>query len=181
MGCPLKVVAPVGQCVNDSKQLPIINVIIAFSVRKGGGMVGAGMKVTIPISLQEDDAVREASVIIEKGWVMSGMVRTGFDMKMSLSHWNAASQGGVQFQDTSFLVKSWRGPAIVEKSGIKHQYKLQNPINERVALTERGACQWAMASSLTGSIAMVSFKMTMPRNPTAEALKRRLASLRWRS
>ena len=63
-------------------------------------------------------AVREALVIMVKGLVMSERVKTGSLLKVAYNVLNAVSHSVVQSHFASFLVRSWRGQAIVEKSGM---------------------------------------------------------------
>ena len=63
-------------------------------------------------------AVSEASVMTVKGLMVSGRARTGPWVKVAFSVLNAASHSVVQSHFAPFLVRSWRGHAIVEKSGM---------------------------------------------------------------
>ena len=63
-------------------------------------------------------AVRKALVMMVKGLVMSGRVKTGSLVKVACSFLNAVSHSVVQSHFALFLVRSWRGQAIVEKSRI---------------------------------------------------------------
>ena len=63
-------------------------------------------------------AVREASVMTVKGLVVSRRVRTGPWAKVTFKVLNVASHSVVQSHFAPFLVRSWRGWAIVEKSGM---------------------------------------------------------------
>ena len=63
-------------------------------------------------------AVSEASVITVKGLVVFGRARTGPWVKVAFNVLNATSHSVVQSHFALFLVRSWRGQAIVEKSGM---------------------------------------------------------------
>ena len=66
-------------------------------------------------------AVSEALVMTVKGLVVSGRARTGPWMKVAFNVLNATSHSVVQSHFAPFLVRSWRGQAIVEKSGMNFQ------------------------------------------------------------
>ena len=51
--CSHEVVTPVLQGLDDNKELPVIDVIILFSRREGGRMIGAGMEIPIGVLLHE--------------------------------------------------------------------------------------------------------------------------------
>ena len=53
-----------------------------------------------------------------KGLVVSGRARTGPWVKVAFNVLNVVSHSVVQSHFAPFLVRSWRGQAIVEKSGI---------------------------------------------------------------
>ena len=61
---------------------------------------------------------REVSVMIEKGWVTSGIWSMGVEEKMHLSSLNAHCCNGVQFQGSFFLVRRLRGVMMLEKFGM---------------------------------------------------------------
>ena len=63
-------------------------------------------------------AVSEALVMTVKGLVVSGRARTGPWMKVAFNVLNATSHSVVQSHFAPFLVRLWRGQAIVEKSGM---------------------------------------------------------------
>ena len=63
-------------------------------------------------------AVREASVMMVNGLATSGIAKTGFFRKASLIVSKAFWHSVVQDHVAPFLVKSWSGRAVVEKSGI---------------------------------------------------------------
>ena len=63
-------------------------------------------------------AVREALVMMVKGLVMSGRVKTGPLVKVACKFLNTVLHPVVQSHFAFFLVRSWRGWAIVEKSRI---------------------------------------------------------------
>ena len=56
-----------------------------------------------------------------KGLVVSGRARTGLWVKVAFNVLNAVSHFVVQSHFAPFLVRSWRGQAIVEKSGMNFQ------------------------------------------------------------
>ena len=66
-------------------------------------------------------AVREALVIMVKGLVVSGRVKTNPWVKVACKILNAVLHLGIQSHFASFLVKSWRGWVIVEKLGMNFQ------------------------------------------------------------
>ena len=66
-------------------------------------------------------AVREALVMTVNGLVMSGRVKTGSWVKVTCRVLNVVLHAIVQSHFTPFLVRSWRGHAIVEKSGMNFQ------------------------------------------------------------
>ena len=66
-------------------------------------------------------AMREALVMTMKGLVVPRRVKTGPWVKVAYKVLNAVLHSVVQFHFVSFLVRSWRGWAIVEKSGINFQ------------------------------------------------------------
>ena len=55
------------------------------------------------------------------GLVMSGRVKTSPWVKVTCRVLNAVLHAIVQSHFTPFLVRSWRGQAIVEKSGMNFQ------------------------------------------------------------
>ena len=64
------------------------------------------------------EAVREASIITKKGLVVSGILITGVDRKVSLSLMNTLSCAFSHWKVIPFLVRSWSGQASVEKLGM---------------------------------------------------------------
>ena len=66
-------------------------------------------------------AVSEASVMTIKGLVVSRRARIGPWMKVAFNVLNATSHSVVQSHFAPFLVRLWRGRAIVEKSGMNFQ------------------------------------------------------------
>ena len=65
--------------------------------------------------------VRKALVMTVNGLVMSGRVKTDLWMKVACRVLNAVLHAVVQSHFTPFLVRSWRGRAIVEKSRMNFQ------------------------------------------------------------
>ena len=65
--------------------------------------------------------VREALVMTVKGLVVSGRVKTGPWVKVACKVLNAVLHSVVQFYFAPFLIRSWKGQAIVEKSGMNFQ------------------------------------------------------------
>ena len=63
-------------------------------------------------------AVREALVMTVKSLVVLGRVKTGPLIKVACKFLNAVSHFVIQSHFAPFLVRSWRGQAIVEKSGM---------------------------------------------------------------
>ena len=63
-------------------------------------------------------AVRKASVMTVKDLVVLGRVKTGPWIKVACKVLNVVLYSVVQFHFAPFLVRSWRGQAIVEKSGM---------------------------------------------------------------
>ena len=63
-------------------------------------------------------AVREVLVMTMKGLVVSGRVKTDPWMKVTCKVLNVVLHSIVQSHFAPFLVRSWRGWAIVEKSGM---------------------------------------------------------------
>ena len=63
-------------------------------------------------------AVREASVMTVKGLVVLERVMTGPLVKVACKFLNAVSYSVVQSHFAPFLIRSWRGQVIVEKSGM---------------------------------------------------------------
>ena len=63
-------------------------------------------------------ASREASVMMEKGWVTSGICRTGVEEKMCLRHSKAHCWSLVQTQGSPLQVSRLRGVMMLEKSGM---------------------------------------------------------------
>ena len=63
-------------------------------------------------------AVSKALVMTVKGLVVSGRARTGPWVKVTFNVLNATSHSVVQSHFAPFLVRLWRGRAIVEKSGM---------------------------------------------------------------
>ena len=61
---------------------------------------------------------RKASVMIENGWMTSGIWSMGAEEKMHLSSSNAHCCNKVQFQGSFFLVRRLRGAMILEKFGM---------------------------------------------------------------
>ena len=51
---PLQVLFPLSKSEDNSKELPIIDVIVALSQREGLGKVSAGVKVSCCIRLHQD-------------------------------------------------------------------------------------------------------------------------------
>ena len=66
-------------------------------------------------------AVREALVMTVKDLVVSERVRTGPWVKVAYKVLNAVSHSVVQFHFAPFLIRAWRGWAIVEKLGMNFQ------------------------------------------------------------
>ena len=66
-------------------------------------------------------AVREASVMTVKDLVVSERVKTGPWVKVTCRVLNAVLHAVVQSHFAPFLVRSWKGQAIVEKSGMNFQ------------------------------------------------------------
>ena len=56
-----------------------------------------------------------------KGLVVSGRIRTGPWVKVAFKVLNAVLHSVVQSHFAPFLVRLWRGRAIVEKSGMNFQ------------------------------------------------------------
>ena len=66
------VVAPVVESVNDSKQLPIIDIIVSFSRGEGLGKIGTRMEVTVIISLHEDPSTsKEGCICHDNEWALN--------------------------------------------------------------------------------------------------------------
>ena len=63
-------------------------------------------------------AVSKTSVMTVKGLVVSGRARTGPWVKVTFNVLNVTSHSVVQSHFAPFLVRLWRGQAIVEKSGM---------------------------------------------------------------
>ena len=63
-------------------------------------------------------ANKEASVIMENGWVTSGICRTGVEEKMCLRHSKACCWSWVQTQSSPLQVSRLRGAMMLEKSGM---------------------------------------------------------------
>ena len=63
-------------------------------------------------------ANREALVIIEKGWIISGICRTGVEEKICLRHSKASCWSQVQIQGFPLQVSRFRGAMMLEKSGM---------------------------------------------------------------
>ena len=61
------------------------------------------------------EAVRDASVIMKNGLVVSGILIMGADKNASFSLTNALSCSSFQLKDTPFLVRSMSGHGIAEK------------------------------------------------------------------
>ena len=70
---------------------------------------------TIPV------AVREALVMTMEGLVVFGRARTGPWVKVTFNVLNMTLHSVVQSHFAPFLIRSWRGQAIVEKSGMNFQ------------------------------------------------------------
>ena len=66
-------------------------------------------------------AVSEASVMTIKGLVVSRRARTSPWVKVAFNVLNVTSHSVVQSHFAPFLVRSWRGWTIVEKSGMNFQ------------------------------------------------------------
>ena len=67
------------------------------------------------------DAYFDASLLIWKGLVWSGIIRTGSSVKCFFSSLNAFLHAGVHSNFTSFFKRSLSGFAISEKCLIKRQ------------------------------------------------------------
>ena len=63
-------------------------------------------------------AVREALVITVKGLMVSERAKTGPWVKVTCKVLNVVLHSVVQSHFAPFLVRSWRGQVIVEKSGM---------------------------------------------------------------
>ena len=63
-------------------------------------------------------AVKEALVMTVKGLVVSGRARTGPWVKVAFKVLNVTLHSIVQSHFAPFLIRSWRGWTIVEKSGM---------------------------------------------------------------
>ena len=63
-------------------------------------------------------AVGKASVMTVKDLVVFGRAKTGPWVKVTFNVLNVTSHSVVQSHFAPFLVRSWRGWAIVEKSGM---------------------------------------------------------------
>ena len=63
-------------------------------------------------------AVRKASVMMMKDLMVLGRVKTGPWVKIAYRVLNAVLHSIVQSHFAPFLIKSWRGWAIVEKPGM---------------------------------------------------------------
>ena len=63
-------------------------------------------------------ASEEASVMMEKGCVTLGILRTGVEEKICLSYSKAFCCNDIQFQGSSFWVSKLRGVTMLEKSGM---------------------------------------------------------------
>ena len=57
--CSLDVLAPLGESEDDCKQFPVIDVVVPLSRKEGTREIGAGMEVTVGISLEQDGSCCE--------------------------------------------------------------------------------------------------------------------------
>ena len=94
----------------------VIDVIVVLGGGEGVGEISAWVKVRVFISLHAPVASKEASVMMEKGWVMSGIRRTGADEKMCLRRSNACCWSWVHTQGSPLRVSRLRGATMLEKS-----------------------------------------------------------------
>ena len=118
-----EIVVPLFQSLDDSKEFPIIDIVISFCRREGGRMIGTGMVIPIGVFCMSTppEAVREALVIMKKGLVVSGNLITGAERNISLSFTNVSFCSFPYWKAIPFLVRSWSGRASVEKLGINFQ------------------------------------------------------------
>ena len=91
------------QGLDDSEEFPIIDIVVLFCRREGGRMIGTQMEISVGILLHE--AVREASVMMKKGLVVSGILITRADRNISLSLMNVLSCSFPHWKVTPFLVR----------------------------------------------------------------------------
>ena len=64
---------------------------------------------------------KEAPVMMEKGHETLGIWRTGAEEKICLSLSNAPCWRGVQFQDSFFHVRRFKGATMLKKFGMNFQ------------------------------------------------------------
>ena len=118
-----EVMMPFLQGLDDSKELPIIDVVVSFCWGEGCRMVGTWMEIPIGVFCisTPPEAVREVLVMTKKGLAVSGILITGVERNICLSFMNVSSCSFPQWKVTPFLVKLWSGQASVEKFGMNFQ------------------------------------------------------------
>ena len=149
-------IMPLGcQGTNDGEEFSVVDVIISFCWREWLGKVGAGVPVAIWVNLEENSTrgiLGGISCYGEGGsevWEVKDRFRQekGFEGVK----WHLTCR--VQFHGRLFLVRSIRGQATLEWSGMKWQQKLVKPRKDLISLTFSGVGQLVIPSSLMGSMA----------------------------
>jgi hypothetical protein len=109
--------------MDNSEQFAVVDVIVSFCGTQRLGQIRTWMQVPIGVLLHQHGPDRgERGVGHDKdGEETSGMESTRRRVKASLMVRKASSQAGVQSQRAFFLVRSWRGRAMLEKSGMNLQ------------------------------------------------------------
>ena len=70
--CAHEVVVPLFQGLDDRKEFSIVDVVVSFSRRKGGGMISTGVKVSIRVLLHEySSGSSEGGISHDKEWLGS--------------------------------------------------------------------------------------------------------------